>query len=336
MFQNTLKNEPFIMCGDGAMEKTLEDLRWKPMWVSHLGCIKGCLKYLNLDVSDAWLFGATGHAFIINVHESVCPSGPTAWNTEMLFKLGKNVGYVVDGVFSHKSKEDFALKQRFAWERTKEAIDEDLPCYGWELDIPEFYIVYGYDDAGYYFSGPGCDSGKGPKPWKELGDTGVGVLEMYIVRPGKASGDARTVREAFTFVLKHSKSPEKWIFPKYKAGLAGFDNWIQALKSGVADGEGMAYNAAVWSECRNFGVKFLGEANERLGDKFSSLFYEASQHYEIVAQNLQGVSELFPSPPKGEEIKDTARCRTGIEYLRNAKEAEASGLRSLEKILKKI
>lgn len=114
------------MCGDVAMEKTLEDLRWKPMWVSHLGCIKGCLKYLNLDVSDAWLFGATGHAFIINVHESVCPSRPTAWNTEMLFKLGKNVGYVVDVVFSHKSKEEFALKQRFAWERTKEAIARAL------------------------------------------------------------------------------------------------------------------------------------------------------------------------------------------------------------------
>lgn len=49
------------------MKKQLENLRWKPMNVTHLGCIKGCLNYLDLDVTDAWLFGATGHAFIINM-----------------------------------------------------------------------------------------------------------------------------------------------------------------------------------------------------------------------------------------------------------------------------
>lgn len=47
--------------------KTLEHLRWKRHYVSHLGCIKGCLNYLGMEISDAWLFGGTGHAFIINI-----------------------------------------------------------------------------------------------------------------------------------------------------------------------------------------------------------------------------------------------------------------------------
>ncbi len=318
------------------MGKKIKNLRWKPMWVSHLGCIKGCLEYLNLDVSDAWLFGATGHAFIINVHEVVCPSGPTAWNTEMLFKLGKNIGYTIDGVFSHKSKSDFAEKKKLAWEMVKQAIDEDLPCYGWELDIPEFYVVYGYDNEGYYFSGPRCDSGKGPKPWKELGDTDIGVLEMYRVKPRKAVGDITTLKEAFEFVLEHSKSPAKWIFPKYKSGLAGFENWIHALETGKAEGFGMAYNTAVWSECRNFAVKFLKEAKQRIDSKFSSLFNEAVEHYEVVAQNLRNVSETFPFPPKDDEIKDEARLKTALGHLRDAKKAEESGLKTLEKILRKL
>ena len=318
------------------MGNKIENLRWKPMWVSHLGCIKGCLEYLDLDVSDAWLFGATGHAFIINIHDVVCPSGPTAWNTEMLFKLGKNIGYIIEGVFSRKSDINFAEKQKLAWQKTKEAIDEGLPCYGWELDIPEFYVVYGYDNKGYYFSGPGCDSGKGPKPWKELGDTKIGVLEMYSVKPWQAVDDIRIIKEAFGFVLEHSKSPEKWIFPKYKAGLAGFDNWTHALETGIADGFGMAYNAAVWSECRIFAVKFLKEAKEHTGGKLSSLFDEAAEHYEVVAQNLKNISEIFPFPPKGGEIKDTARCTTALGHLMSAKKAEQSGLRALEKMLSKL
>lgn len=308
------------------------------MWVSHLGCIKGCLEYLNMDVSDAWLFGATGHAFILNVHEVVCPSGPTAWKTEMLFKLGENIGYTVDGVFGTKSDADFAEKQKLAWEKTKQAIDEGLPCYGWELDIPEYYVVNGYDERGYHYRDFN-NSGRGPKQWKELGDTEIGVLEMYIVKPGNPADDVQTVKEAFGFVLEHSKSPAKWIFPKYKSGLAGFDNWIHALENGKADGFGVAHNAVVWSECRNSAVEFLKEAEERLASELKPLFSEALGHYKVVAQNLKHISEIFPfkgPETRGDEIRDSARCNAALEYLRNARNAEESGLLSLEKILRHL
>ena len=314
------------------METKIENLRWKPMWVSHLGCIKGCIEYLNMEVTDAWLFGATGHAFIINMHEVVCPSGPTAWCTEELFELGKNVGYVVDGICTFKSQEDFAEKQRLAWENTKQAIDEGIPCYGWELEIPEFYVVYGYDDKGYYFSGPRCDAGKGPKPWKELGETGIGVLEMYRVKPGTPSDDVTAITDAFGFVLEHCKSPEKWIFPKYKAGLAGYDSWLGALEDGSAHPFGMAYNAQCWNECRQCAVAFLREAKERLDGSLASQFDEAISRCETVAQNLKKVAELFPFKGPGVEPEppDDATRTQGLESLRAARSAEEQGLEALK------
>jgi hypothetical protein len=318
------------------MEKKIENLRWKPRWVSHLGCIKGCLEYLKLDVSDAWLFGATGHAFIINMHEIVCPSGPTAWNTEMLFRLGKNIGYTIEGVFGRKSDIDFALKQKSAWEKTKQALNEGLPCYGWELAIPEYYVVYGYDDKGYYFSGPMCDPEKGPKSWEGLGNSEIGVLEMYCVKPGHVSDDTKTVKEAFEFALEHSKSPEKRIFPKYKAGLSGFDSWINALERGIAHSWGMAFNAAVWSECRGFAVEFLKEARVRIGGKSDSLFDEAIRDYERIAGSLKELTELFPFPPKGTEVGEVNRCTSAVECLKYAKDAEESGLKALEKIVSRL
>ena len=96
----------------------------------------------------------------------------------------------------------------------------------------------------------------------------------------------------------------------------------------------MAYNAAVWNECRQFAVKFLGEAKERLGGKLSPLLGEAAEHYKVVAQNLQRVTELFPFPPKGDEIKDTARCKEAVECLTRAQRAEEQGLSSLEKTVR--
>ena len=316
------------------MAKKLENLNWKPMWTSHMGCIKGCIDYLGLDVSDAWLFGATGHAFLINMHEVVCPSGPTAWHTEMLFKLGKNLGYEIDGVFSHRGKPDFEESRKKAWEFAKKSIDEGIPCYGWELDIPEFYVVTGYDEEGYHFSGPLPEPAKIPKPWQELAAGDIGIIEMYSVKPSKPADDAKTVKEAFEFVLEHAKSPKKWIYEGYKAGLEGFDLWIKALEENTADGFGMAFNAVVWYECRHFAVEFLKEAKDRLDDKFASLFGEAISHYDVVAHKLKRVEDLFPfHTRKPEHIKDEMRRNKAIEALKVARDAEAKGLESLKKIV---
>jgi hypothetical protein len=316
----------------------LGNLKWDPKWVSHLGCVKGCLDYLGIEVSDAWLFGATGHAFVINIHQDVCPSGPTAWKTEMLFHLGRNVGYDIEGVFSHKSAKDFAEKQNLAFEKVKNAINRGLPCYGWELDIPEFYVVHGYDEEGYYYRGFD-NSEEGPKPWKELGDTGIGALEMCVFKKGNPVDDTLTIKEALAFVLEHSKNPKKWIFPKYKSGIEGYDTWISALETNTADGFGNAYNIAVWNECRQNALNFLIEAKKRLNEDLTPLLDNSISHYEKVAENFESLMKIFPfSGPstKGDEIKEPELVAKGLEHLKAARNAEKKGLHALNMILKKL
>lgn len=311
------------------------------MWTTHLGCLKGCLDYLGVDISDAWLFGGTGHAFVINIHGRICPSGPTAWKTGMLFKLGRNLGYDIESIEGFKGNDNFQELQKNAWDRTRAAIDEDFPCYGWELDIPEYYVIHGYDEEGYFFSGPRCDEGEGPKPWRELGDTGIGVIEMYTVKPSKASDDVKTVKEVLQFAVGQAQDPDKWSFDQYKMGPDAYDLWLQAMERGIALGMGMAYNAAVWAECRAHAVQFLKEAGERIGGGCRELFDDAVHDYETVADRLKSVSELFPfmnisEAEKERNVKDGYRCRKGTECLLTAKAAEESGLRILEKLISKL
>jgi hypothetical protein len=320
----------------------LEGLKWSAKWVSHLGCIKGCVDLLGLDVSDAWLYGATGHAFVINVHGELCPSGPTAWKTEKLFQLGPNAGYKIDGVFGFKGAPNFPDIQKQAWEHAKQALDQGFPCYGWELEIPEFYVVYGYEDGespGYYFKGPGCEEGKGPKPWRELGDTGIGVVELYSIRPGQAADAATTVKQALTFALEHAANPEKWIFGDYRAGLEGFDTWIAALQEGKASDMGTRYNTGVWLECRKYAVEFLEEAQARLAGRADAPLGEALAHYRIVAEGLGQVAELYPwqGEASAEDVlpvDDTSRA--AVEALQAARAAEAAALEALSKIVQAL
>lgn len=322
---------------EAEMNKKIEGLRQKPMWITHLGCIKGCLEYLDIDISDAWLFGGTGHAFILNICEPVGPCGPTAWNTEKLLKLGENIGYTVERVRGFKSDSDLDEKQKEAWAQVRQAINQGAPCYGWELEYPDFFVIYGYDDKGYYFIDPQCDSGKGPKPWEELGKGNTGILEVYTVKPGKSADPVKVVKDAFKFALEHAEGRYKptWIDRKFETGVAGFDYWIKTLKEGKANRFGMAYNAAVWCECRTFAVEFLKEAKQRIGEESVPLFDEAIGHYEVVAQNLRKVTEIFPFPPK-DEIKGIADITHAIECLQEAREAEKLGLEFLEKIVEAI
>ena len=74
------------------MRKELKGLRWKPAWISHMGCLAGCAEYLGVKLARPWLYGGTAHAFALNIHEDVCPSGPTAWDTRMIGRLAPNVG----------------------------------------------------------------------------------------------------------------------------------------------------------------------------------------------------------------------------------------------------
>ena len=322
----------------------LQNLKWSPKWVSHLGCIKGCIDYLGLDISDAWLYGATGHAFVLNVHTELCPSGPTAWKTEKLFVLGPNAGYKIDGVFGFKGRPDFPDVQNKAWEHAKHALDQGFPCYGWELEIPEFYVVYGYDKggeapAGYYYRGPGCEEGKGPKPWQELGDTGIGVLELYSIRPGQPAGETTTVKQALTFALQHAANPQEGISDDYRAGLEGYDNWIAALAEGKASDMGTRYNSGVWLECRKYAVGFLQEAQARLAGRADALFAEALDAYRIVAEGLGQVAELYPWSHDADDA-DTLpvddKSRAAVEALQAARAAEAAGLEALDKIVQAL
>jgi hypothetical protein len=299
--------------------KALAALRWSPKWVSHLGCIKGCLDYLGIEMTDAWLYGGSGHAFIINISQDSCASGPTAWKTMMLFEQAPALGYRIEGVFGSKYEHKLTEIQKRAWEFTRESVDQGFPVYGWELEAPEFYVIYGYDDDGYYYSGPGAE---------------IGIVELYKLSPVEPQTAQEVVKSAFEKVLKHAGNPDEWIFENYGAGLQGYDNWIKGLESGAANRFGMGYNAAVWHECRKFAVEFLVEARDRLAGKANDLFDQAIQQYGVVADRLGSLSERYPFIPESspKTIPVDNACLEAVSWLKEAREAESRGLSLLARL----
>lgn len=319
----------------GNMVK-LENLKWSPAWVSNLGCLKGCLDYLKVKVSAAWLYGASGHAFVLNIHPELCPSGPTAWKTKQMMDLCKNVGCQQEVFASDDSQKDFLQVRKAAWDKVRQAIDNKTPCYGWAMNIWEYYVINGYDTTGYFFQGPQSEAGQGPLAWDKMG-----WIIFVIVKPATPPPDQQVVKEALLFATQYAKDPGKWTEDGYKGGLAAYDLWIQFLRDKKAEGLGPTYNAAVWAECRSNAVGFLREAKGRLDKSLSPLFDEAIGHYQVVSQNLGKISEMFPftndsGKQKDENVKDEKKHKAAIDLLQAARDAEEKGVAVLQQIVDKL
>jgi len=308
----------------------LEGVKWQGRYVNHLGAIKTCLDCLGVKISRGWLFGGTAHAFAINLRETVCVSSPTAWNTQMLFDLAPNLGYKVEGIKLPKANagQAFPTKQREAWDLVRESIDSGFPCYGFELQHPDYYVVYGYEDGHYLFDG----WAKGRLPWQKLGAYDLCVLEIYAVKPCKPAPADKVAKDALAAAIKHAENPGHWVLPRYQSGPTAFDLWADELESGRAIHDSHCYNAAFWHECREAAVEFLLEAKQRLPGRCDAALDEAIADYTIVRDNLKQLVELHPER-KNRNWQDKLKSPEGAALLREAGAAECEGLSDLERIL---
>ncbi|MFW5742471.1 MAG: hypothetical protein ACOC2D_04275 [Spirochaetota bacterium] len=318
--------------------KALEHCRWKPRWASRMGCIRGCLDYLGIEMNDSWLYGGTGFAFAINVHTTVCPSGATAWRTDELDELGQNLGFHSESTVcaDTAAADELDRAREAAWVRARDAIAAGYPCYAWELRTPEYYVVYGYDESGYYYSGVGCETGAGPLPWRKLGESPIGIVELVCLRPGTAASPEKTVRDALSFAGSRAFASQDETDRDYHRGTDAFTAWIDALETGIASDMGTRYNAGVWLECRRNAVGFLTEARERLRAAPSSPFDDAVRYYAAVAANLSSVAHVYPwhaYVEEGTTLPVDERSRSAADSLRKARRAETAGLHALEQIV---
>ena len=325
------------------MQAQLEGIRPRRAWVTYYGAVGGCLDYLGVELSDAWLYGGTGWPFIMDMEASVEVASSIAWDglcvnpcqphcPGTIVRLEPNLGYTVQAVCScpyGQHRDTDAARER-GWNLVRESIDEGVPCLGFELVHPEFFVIAGYTDEGYLFVMPETDGGpealSGPAPWREVGSC-VRWIRFQAIRPGTRAPDEVVVREALrTASERMSRPPDGGPFV---LGLQGYDMWSAALEEGRASGFGHRYTVACYAELRTHGAAFLREAKERLPGRADGLLDEAVGHYATVADRLQAARSLHPFKDEEGELIQSPEA---AQLVREAGAAEREGFPLLAQI----
>jgi hypothetical protein len=297
----------------------LENLSQCRLNTTLMGVVKAALDYYHLEASEVWAFGGSGHTFLINIHEQLCPSGPYCWKYDGFRKLIRNLGLEMSdlGFFDGKStaEERAAVEQKL-----KQALDSGIPC---SLVNMEHQVISGYDDKVFFTAQPWGDCCNGFPPatltfgtWPELKDeTHVNFFAFQKLVPADRS---IVVRDSLRCAIDLFRHPERHSLEHYGIGPNAYGNWIRAVAE-HGSSHGNWWNGTVWSECRAMASGYFTEIGRKLPAAARSAG-ELSKAYGEIADLLSRAADKGMEPAAKSAL------------LTAAKDAEARAIKQVESL----
>jgi len=268
------------------------------------------------------IYGLSGHAFLINIHVQLCPSGPHCWKRENATPLIENMGMRMTdlGFFGTGVKE----KARTDVERKlRQALAKGVPS---SLLNMENQIIDGYDSTGFSSAQPWAPMSKFPPArlsfgsWKEFGaELHVSFYTIEEIEPA----DGQTANLASPdYAVDMWRNPSEHSTQAYGVGPKAYDNWIAAVPT-AGSGHGNWWNATVWSECRRMAAGHFSAIaidNENVADLCGQLGSE----YLKIAENLKKASDK------------TMDSDEKVELLKETKQLEAEAIENVQKLARAL
>jgi len=301
-------------------EKMIPNLKMYPFNTTLIGVLKGVFDYFRIPVSDPWLFGGSGHAFLINIHEELCPSGPYVWNYKTFFELVRKLGVEMKdlGFFHPKSAPD-EIKE--IEEVLRRNIDENVPCSLLNL---ENQLVSGYNDTHFIVQQPWAKVNFPPKTltfqtWEELGKEFH--ISFFSFAQTEATDERTIIRDSLSYAVDLAKNPSRYRSEHYYIGLEAYDTWVKAVEAGHGPSHGNWWNGTVWWECREMASKYFSEIASRVQGEVSERAMDLSKRYGDVA--------TFLDKARNKELADEKKIKVILE----AKKAEGACVNEIEEFL---
>lgn len=232
--------------------------RLQPNWTSFIGAAEGVLRAAGMidpTMDRHQLMGLSGRAFHFVLDDELWPGCPTAYDwlhehTEGLERIGVHV----ESYFASHGAPAYDAACRRAATHISEALDRGVGVVLWGVDVPEFGVVYGYDDADGVFLVDGVARMNGgsstPILYENVGRTSDVPELNYVVPVERIPWDAAASHRAALadYVAKmERRSP---MGGKRSGGLAAYDTWLAALEHGKFIPFGLRYNTVLYGDAK--------------------------------------------------------------------------------------
>ena len=294
----------------------IDNLRMRPFNATLMGVLRGVVDYYGIAMSDAMLFGGSGHAFVMNIHETLCPSGPYCWNRDPFYRVVRNLGIEM-------RDEGFFWKETPTAERTRieallrESLDHGVPC---SLVNMEYQLITGYDDTGFLTVQPWAPKVDFPPAhltfgsWAEMGDE---VHVNFFTHPRcDAAGEHALIAASLAYAVDLYRNPTAHSEAPYSVGAGAYARWINAVRNGHGAEHGAWWNGTVWAECRQQASAYLAESAPRLPGQYEIATRLSAAYAQIAGALLQVSDRALDSMAKVALLEQAAAIESAaIEQI---------------------
>ena len=301
---------------------------------SLISCIKSSLSFLGVHVSTGWI--SAPYAFTMKINNDGTFNNLNYNDiSECINEVVKNCGGILSELSSYSSKINGYDNHEEMFEKIKSAIDMAFPCYIFNNDKLQYYLIVGYDETGYYYIEPNTLRVIGPNLFSPSDYNGQNSLKAYTITNGKISSCIKTIKDVFEYAVNITNYPNSKSDLGYTIGPKAYRILINGIYQGTVDYNNLACNSYLWTKCKKFAVLFLRESKLRM-DKFEKLFDSTISYYENAVNALNQLSQLFPLDSYHDYNIPESRKNVAIMLLKTAQRNEERGLEKIKYILNEI
>ncbi len=259
--------------------------------ISYLGAMTALLRArgIRCDLTD--VAGMSGYAFIINIHPELLPTGPVAFDWEVLIEGTRALGVEVELVAVARGDNDEANFTEL-FQRVREEIEAGRPCIVWGAgDGPQFGLVTGYRQDRYVVTGA-----KGKR--EEINyDQLKAVWRIAAIFAGERFEPEyrREERKAVVRAVRLLHGTVACFDAEYFSGVRAFSVWGDAVARGRADYEGLIYNLLCYYELQLLAAGFCVRLAKKHPQAAPDL-KNAAHCFQNSFHNLEQAGKLASSP----------------------------------------
>ena len=262
------------------------------------------------------IVATSGFAFRMWVSQDLCPSATSIWEFDRQKPWVESGGLACDYVGRCWGEEQFEETRRLqALNAIRASVDAGVPAVAWDIGIPEWGLVTGYDDeAGLLYALPVNAGEPHAMPCDALGRREVPILSVLTVTGASEKPKEAILMDTMRLAVQHLTGRE-WC--ENQKGLAAYDALIRVFSERweTASSWNAEYFLGTYGALKEYAWKYFEKSGER----------ELAELYRAVFESWMRAFSLLKT---GGEKEDAAA--EIAKLLRSARDSESQAVEIMQ------
>jgi len=227
------------------------------------------------------IIATSGFAFRMWVAAGLCPSATSVWSFDSQKPWVESGGLMCEYVGRYWGQDDIEEEKRLeAIAICKKSIDSGIPVISWDIGVPEWGLITGYDDNAQVFAVLAVNS-EGEMPYASLGKRELPLLSVLAITGASDKPQKDIFADTIKLAVEHLQGNE-WCdntkgIESYSALIAYFEAEFNPDISW-----NMEYYLGTFGALKYFAWKYFDKAGqEQLAGLYKSVFDAWQEAFQI-------------------------------------------------------